>query len=46
MAGEAETLNQWLQAVTPYAPAHPWFAILKAWILTLTGQQVQVVQVL
>lgn len=46
MAGEVETLNQWLQAVTPYAPTHPWFAILKGWILTLTGRQDQVAPVL
>ncbi len=42
MAGEVVTLDRWLAAVAPFAPAHPWFAILKGWVLTLTGQQEQV----
>jgi ATP/maltotriose-dependent transcriptional regulator MalT len=46
MAGEVVTLERWLEAVAPFAPAHPWFAILKGWVLTLTGQQDQVGQVL
>jgi LuxR family maltose regulon positive regulatory protein len=46
MAGEVVTLDRWLEAVAPFAPAHPWFAILKGWVLTLTGQQEQVGQVL
>jgi LuxR family transcriptional regulator, maltose regulon positive regulatory protein len=46
MAGEVVTLNQWLEAVAPFAPTHPWFAILKGWVLTLTGQQEEVGQVL
>ncbi len=46
IAGQLVTLDRWLQAVTPFAPNHPWFAILKGWVLTLTGQQDQVGQVL
>lgn len=46
MAGEVVTLNRWLEAVTPFVPTHPWFAILKGWVLTLTGQQDQVAPVL
>ncbi len=46
MAGEVVTLNRWLEEVVPFAPTHPWFAILKGWVLTLTGQQGQVAQVL
>ena len=46
MAGEVVTLNRWLEAVTPFAPTHPWFAILKGWVLTLTGQQDQVSPIL
>ncbi len=46
MAGEVVTLDQWLEAVRPFAPNHPWFAILKGWILSLTGQQEQVAPVL
>ncbi|CAG0953149.1 partial serine/threonine-protein kinase PknK, partial [Anaerolineae bacterium] len=46
MAGEVVTLNRWLEAVTPFAPTHPWFAILKGWVLILTGQQDQVAPVL
>lgn len=46
MAGQMVTLNRWLEAVRPFAPTHPWFAILKGWVLTLTGQQEQIDQVL
>ena len=46
MAGEVVTLNRWLEAVTPFAPTHPWFAILKGWVLILTGQQEQVSPIL
>ena len=46
LAGEVATLDRWLEAVAPFAPTHPWFAILKGWVLTLTGQQEQVGQVL
>ncbi|MGE5264301.1 MAG: hypothetical protein ACM3S0_13040, partial [Acidobacteriota bacterium] len=46
MAGEVVTLDRWLQAVAPLAPTHPWFAILKGWVLALTGQPDQVAQVL
>ena len=46
MAGEVVTLDRWLEAVTPFAPEHPWFAILKGWVLTVTGQHEQVGQVL
>ena len=46
LAGEVTTLDRWLEAVAPFAPTHPWFAILKGWVLTLTGQQEQVGQVL
>ena len=44
MAGEVVTLNRWLQAVVPFAPTHPWFAILQGWVLTLTGEPDQVAQ--
>lgn len=46
LAGEVVTLNRWLEAVLPFARTHPWFAILKGWVLTLTGQQQEVAQVL
>jgi LuxR family maltose regulon positive regulatory protein len=46
MAGQVVTLDRWLEAVAPFAPTHPWFAILKGWVLALTGQQEQVGQVL
>ncbi len=46
MAGEIVTLNQWLEAVTPFAPTHPWFTILKGWVLLLSGQQDQVAPIL
>jgi LuxR family maltose regulon positive regulatory protein len=38
IAGEVVTLDRWLEAVAPFAPTHPWFATLKGWVLTLTGQ--------
>jgi LuxR family transcriptional regulator, maltose regulon positive regulatory protein len=41
MAGEVVTLDRWLEAVGPFAPGHPWFAILNGWVLLLTGQQKQ-----
>jgi LuxR family maltose regulon positive regulatory protein len=42
MAGEVVTLR----IRTIANASHPWFAILKGWVLTLTGQQEQVGQVL
>ena len=46
MAGEVVTLDRWLEAVAPFAPTHPWFAILKGWVLLLTSKQEQVGPVL
>jgi LuxR family maltose regulon positive regulatory protein len=45
-AGQVITLNEWLQAVGPFVPAHPWLGILQGWVLMLTGQQDQVARVL
>jgi len=39
MAGEVVTLDRWLEAVAPFAPTHPWFAILKGWVLALTASR-------
>jgi len=38
LRGEVVTLLAWLEAVEPYAQAHPWLAIQKAWALSLTGR--------
>jgi ATP/maltotriose-dependent transcriptional regulator MalT len=42
MAGEAVTLQQWIEAVESYSYTHPWLNILKAWALALTGHPDQV----
>jgi len=37
MRNEVNTLMKWLDAIEPYAPARPWLAVQKAWVLLLTG---------
>ena len=46
MSGEVVTLLNLIEAVEPQARTHPWLAVQKAWVLTLTGRLDQAEQVL
>ncbi|OGT27759.1 MAG: hypothetical protein A2Z17_03280 [Gammaproteobacteria bacterium RBG_16_66_13] len=38
LRGEVNTLQRWIGAVEPEPQHRPWLSVLKAWVLTLTGQ--------
>jgi LuxR family maltose regulon positive regulatory protein len=38
MGGELVTLADWLSAIDSYTHTHPWLAMQKAWVLTLSEQ--------
>lgn len=37
MGGELVTLAGWLAAIEPYTQTHPWLAMQKAWVFSLSG---------